>query len=183
VVVAVERKPGIRRNSSQDGFQKPGDAGLHRFRIGASEALFECGAPPALIGGHGTLATQGAVGEVIEEPAVGTGREVGVEREVLGVLERLEAIDDERFTEVETLQAHALEEQTVSTESGNVSGDGGMGGSQSAGNLAQGGAFGDEDGDAQEQVPSSQPVGGAKGRAAEAASAVGAAVVLEATAV
>jgi hypothetical protein len=65
----------------------------------------------SLLRGHGALAAQRAVGEVVEEPGVGADGEVGVEGEELGELEGLEAVDDEGFGEGRW--SRSLEEEAV----------------------------------------------------------------------
>lgn len=93
-------------------------AALDRLGIRASEDIFELGATPALRSGHGTLAPQRAVGEVVEEPAPGTGGEIGVEGKELGVLEGLEAIDDEGFGHGEAAEQIATAEPVGGGEGG-----------------------------------------------------------------
>ena len=76
-----------------------------------------------------------------------------------------------------------MEEQAVTSEAGGMAADGGVGGSQGAGDLSEGGALAEHGGDGNEQVPSAEPVGGGEGDGAEASAAGATAEVLEAAAV
>jgi len=84
------------------------------------------------------------VGEAVEEPARGADGEVGVEGEELGVDEGFEAVDGEGFGEGEAAEGRVVEEHAVAGEAQEMAADGGVGGCQSAGGLAQASAFGDE---------------------------------------
>jgi hypothetical protein len=97
---------------------------------------------------------------VVEEPAVGAGGEVGVEGEVLGELEGLEAVDDEGFVEAGTPEQLAVEEEAVAAEACGVAANGGVRGSEGAGDLTEGSALAEEGGDGEEQVTATEPVGG-----------------------
>jgi hypothetical protein len=97
MVVAVEFEDLARWELSQEGSEQLGHSELDRLGIGASEQTLELGPTDLLAWGHGALAAQRAVGEVVEEPGSGADGEVGVEREELGELEGLETVDDERF--------------------------------------------------------------------------------------
>jgi hypothetical protein len=178
-----QRLCSFRRQRLQERFEEPHDPQLDRLGIRASEPVLEFRPAATLFGGHGTLATQGAVGEVIEEPAVGADGKVGMEWEILGVLERFEAIDNERFAQEELFELVALEEEAVASEPCDMPGDSGVGGSEDASDLPESGAFRGHPGDAEQEIRSAEPVGGAKGSGREAAAAACAAIDLEAVAV
>lgn len=74
-----------------------------------------------------------------------------------------------------------MDQEAVASESGDMACDGGVGGTEDASDLAQGGAFADEPSDGQKQIGPAEPVSCGEGGGAEAASAVGAAEVLEST--
>jgi len=74
-----------------------------------------------------------------------------------------------------------MEEEAVSTEACGVSGNGGVGRAEGAGDLSQSGSFADETGDRKKQIASAEPVEGGEGGGAEAVSAMGTAEVLEST--
>jgi hypothetical protein len=183
MIVTVEDQGRVRRQAAHQRVQECGDPELDGLGIRASEGLFELGPPPTLEGSHRSLAAERAVGEVIEEPALGPGGEVGVEGEVLGELEGLEAIDDEGFRDGPTAKELAVEEEAVTTEAGGVTGDGGVGGAQGTGDLTEGSPFAEEGGDGQEEIAPAEPVGGGEGRRREAPATGATAEVLEATVV
>jgi len=73
-----------------------------------------------------------------------------------------------------------MEEQAMPAEAGDQAGDGGVGGSEHAGDLPQGGALGDPGGDGLEEVPAAEPVGTGEGAGGEVTAAVAALEGLEA---
>ena len=152
MVVAVETQTASRRNRTQQRPQECSCSELDSLGIGTTEDALELGSALFLEGSHRALTAQGAIGEVIEEPALGSNGQVGVEWEVLGVLEGLKAIEDEWFAELEVMQLLALEEKTVAGKPGNVARDGGVGGSEDTGDLAQPAALGDHPSDGAEQL-------------------------------
>ena len=183
MIVTMKDQGRARRQATHQRIQECRDPELDGLGIRASEGLLELSAPPALEGCHRSLATERAVGEVIEEPALGSGGEVGVEGEVLGELEGLEAVDGEGFRDGPVAQELAVEEEAVSTEAGGMASDGGVGGAEGASDLTEGGTFTEEGGDGQEEIATAEPVGGGEGGGREATPAGATAEVLEATAV
>ena len=93
-----------------------------------------------------------AVGEVVKEPRFRTSGEVDVEGEVLGELEGLEAVNDDRFVQRLILQEVAMENHAVAAESGKVTGDGGMADAQDPGHLAQAGSLAGPGGNAAQEI-------------------------------
>lgn len=179
MVIGVEQE-GIGGQQFEQRAEQFDDAQLDGFGIGAAEAKLEFGAAQFLVRGHGALAAQGAVGEVIDHPAVGADGEVGMEGEELGAGEGLEAVDDEGFAQGGVLEVGVLKEAAVLSEAGGEAGDGGMRGSQDAADLAQARSLGEPGGDGDEEVPEAQAAGGGEGAVGEVTAAVAAAEGAEA---
>ena len=169
VIVGVEHERARREVAGEDRGEKRVDARFDGLGIGPAEEALELGAARLLAVGHGALAAQRAVGEVVEEPGVGADGEVGVEGEELGELEGLEAVDDEGFAQSVVAKERGVEEEAVAAEAGDEADDGGVRGMERAGDLAQGGALGDEGGDGAREVAMAQPVGVGEGLGGEAA--------------
>ena len=180
VIVGVEHEGAGGQVAGQDRGEERIDARFNRLRVGSAKETLELGPVEFLAVGHGALAPQGAVGEVIEEPGVGADGEVGVEGEELGELEGLEAVDDEGFAQGVTPKERGVEEEAVTAKASDEADDGGVGGVERAGDLSQGGALGDEGGDGAREMAMSEPVGVGEGLGGEAAVAVRAAEGLDA---
>jgi hypothetical protein len=75
-----------------------------------------------------------------------------VEGKELGVLEGLEAVDDQGLGEREWPEAVAVEEEAVAAGPGQVPGDGGMVDLEEASDLAEGGSVDRELGDTGEEA-------------------------------
>jgi len=93
---------------------------LDRLGIGPAQAVFQKGSFLPLPGRHPSLSPQGTVGEVVEEPALAPGGQVEMEGEELGELEGLEAVDGDRFADVEVAVADRLlvEEEGLASGAG-----------------------------------------------------------------
>jgi len=162
MIVTVEDQGRVRRQAAHQRVQECGDRELDGLGIRASEGLFELGPPPTLERSHRSLAAERAVGEVIEEPALGPGGEVGVEGEVLGELEGLEAIDDEGSGMAQPEGARG--ERGGSVDRGvRRGGRRWCGRCRGPGDLTEGSAFTEEGGDGQEEIAPAEPVGGGEG--------------------
>ena len=180
VIVGVEHERAGGQVTGQDRGKERMDARFHGLRVGSTEETLELGSAQLLAVGHGALATQRAVGEVIDEPGMAADGEVGVEGEELGELEGLEAIDDEGFAQGVTAKERGVKEEAMAAESSDESDDGGVRGVERASDLPQGGALGDEGGDGAREVAMAQPVGVGEGLGGEAPVAVAAAEGLNA---
>jgi len=99
VIITVEVECLSRGDVREEGSQQGGDGELDGFGMRSAVAGFEECAAEFLMGCHAALAAQGGVIEGVEEAAAGSDGEVGVEGEVLGELEGLEAVEDEGFGE------------------------------------------------------------------------------------
>ena len=180
VIVGVELERAGGEVAGQDRGEKRVDARFYGFRIGPAELALEERPASALVGAHGALAAQGAVGEVVEEPGVCADGEVGVEGEELGELEGLEAVDDEGFAQGVAAEERGVKEEAVAAEACDEADDGRVRGMERAGDLSQRSALGDEGGDGEREVSMSEPVGVGEGLGGEAPVAVGAAEGLDA---
>ena len=164
--------PGVRRSRARWPWD-PGVRGSLRARCASGAGR-----------GHGALAAQRAVGEVVEEPAVGADGEVGVEGEELGELEGLEAVDDEGFGEWRS-RGGARGGRGGSVDRGGRHGGRrwcgrcrGRGRSDAGRRPRRGGRRW-----ASEEIATAEPVGGGEGGGGEASAAGATAEVLEATVV
>ena len=108
----------------QQCLQQVNDASLDGLWVGAAEEGFELRALLLLALGHGSLATQGTVGEMVNGPASGADGQVGVERKILGELEGFEPVDNDWFFNGMGLSHAVVEEQAVASDAGEVAGDG-----------------------------------------------------------
>ena len=118
------------------------------------------------------------MGEVVDEPTVGTHSQVHVEGEELGVFEGLEAIEDERLIDCMVLHEGVMQEQAVTPKTRHMPGDGVGRDTQDSGGLSEAGPFGNKGSDGSQELRPPEPVFGREGGRGESASAVGAAVVL-----
>lgn len=87
-----------------------------------------------------------AFGEVVDEPAVSTNRQVDMKWIVLGILECLESVDDELFINNMILERLLKEQQTMAAESCDIATNEGMRYLQNTGNLPQARTFRHEPG-------------------------------------
>ena len=136
----------------EQGMQQLDDPRLHGLGIRSSQRCFEDLPAPLLCRGHGSLASQGAVGEVIEEPGLGPDSEVEVEGEELGVLEGLEAVDDEGFADGSIGGQLLVAEEAVASGSGELADDGRVGDLEESRDLAETGSLGGKLGDAGQEI-------------------------------
>ncbi len=136
MVIGVEDQ-GVVSDMREERGKQGRHAELDGLWVRATEGAFEEGPFADLVWGHGALAAQRAVGEVVEQPAASADGEVGVEGEELGELEGLEAVDDEGFGEGEGVQEQLMEEEAVASATGEGARDGGVGGIEEARDLAQ----------------------------------------------
>ncbi|MFH1834463.1 MAG: hypothetical protein ABH877_05510 [bacterium] len=88
---------------------------------------------------------------MVKEPAIVSGGKVEVEGKVLGELEGLEPIESDRLGNGDAFKDSPMVEEAVPSGAGEVSGDGGVGDTEFAANLAQAGAGDGEGGDAEEE--------------------------------
>ena len=176
---AEVRSPGSSPQRGSRGRSSSTTPVFHRLGVGPSEGGLQHLPASFLRRGHGAFAPQRAVGEVIEEPGLRPDGEVEVEGEELGVLEGLEAIDDERFANGPAGDHLLVVEQAVASGSSELAGDGGVGDVEETGHLAQAGPFGGELGEARQEIAPAQPVVGGEGAGGEAPPAVAAAKALE----
>ena len=126
VIVGVEVERAGGEVVGQDRGEERVDARFDGLRVGPAELALELGSARLLEWGHGALAAQRAVGEVVEEPGVSADGEVGVEGEELGELEGLEAVDDEGFAQGVAAKQRGVEEEAVTAEASDESDDGGV---------------------------------------------------------
>lgn len=96
------------------------------LRVRPPENSFDFVASPLLGEGHPPFTSKGTIGEVVENPALGSHGQVEVKREILGVLERLEPIDDQRFLNPVVRDHLAVCQEAVAPGSSEVEEYGGM---------------------------------------------------------
>ena len=147
VVVAVEDQGLAPTASSQQRHEQRRDGVLDRLGIGSTECVLELGATLVLERSHCALSPQRAIREVIEEPALRADGEIDMEGEVLGELERLEAVEDQRFAEYEITGEVRVEEETVTAQASEEAADGRVAGAEGAGDLTERGTFAGQCGD------------------------------------
>jgi hypothetical protein len=109
----------------RDDAEQGGDLVFGRARVGTSQAGLELGTAAPLTPAHAPAAAQLGVGEAVEEVAVGADREVEGGGVVLAVLERDEAVDDQRLAERAAGTMELVEQQAVAAQAGGLGGDGG----------------------------------------------------------
>jgi hypothetical protein len=175
------RASGIDRPGSKDRAEQFPDAVLNRLRIRPSQGLLPFDPTGLLRLGHGSLPAQGAVGEVVEEPGLVPDGQIGVEGEVLRILEGLEAVEDDRFVGNEVRNELSLKEKAVPSPSTDVARHGGMGQVQVSSDLAQARSGHGEVDDAEEVFGPVEPVGRLKGSPGESSPTVETAEPLERT--
>jgi len=120
----------------QQRSEQGGDGALDRLGIGPTPEALELLAPLPLVTGHGALAAQGTVGEVVDGPAVGAHGEVGVKREVLGVFEGFKAIDHKGLGKGMAFDHGMMKEQAMTAGAGEMAHGGLVGDAQGPGNLS-----------------------------------------------
>ena len=107
MLVAADGDPLL---STSDKLQQFGHPLAHRLWIGPAVQLFQFAAPPLLVGGHASLAPQGAVCMEQEEPRIDLHGHIVVKRMVLAEFEGLEAIDGYSSSGRDTLDHLCMKE-------------------------------------------------------------------------
>ena len=109
--------------------------------------------------------------ETVDEPGVGANGRGDAEGEVLGELEGLEVVEDDRFCKaaVKGGKSPCEEEEGVATEARAQTGDGGGGAAEGAGELAVCGAGLEAGGNGYQQLGALEEVGEGEGLAGEGA--------------
>lgn len=153
---------------------------LDRARIGSSEHFLQASPLGSLRCGHAAAAAALALGEAVDKVAALAGQHMEVRGPVLAVLEALEAVENERFSDLPSGVALVVKQQAMAPQASGLAEDGLGGDSLGTGDLPVGAAGEELVKQRGQQVGPFEPVVRAKGLGAEVSTASVTTITLDA---